>query len=107
MPQFAATIKHIEEGVKGFTISAAVKNIEGWEETLGKLETPGAKGVVRDLERLKKLLHAEEIDGDAVKELVMKLGKETMTLAGKADTRNAGKVKDLGEALMAATKQDA
>ena len=34
MPQFAATIKHIEDGVKGFTISAAVKNIEGWEDTL-------------------------------------------------------------------------
>jgi hypothetical protein len=107
MPQFAATIKHIEEGVKGFTISAAIKNIEGWEDTLGKLETPGAKGIVRDLERLKKLLQADEIDGEAVKELVAKLGKETVTLAGKADTRNAEKAKQLGEALTAAAKQEA
>jgi len=102
MPQFAATIKHIEEGVKGFTISAAVKNIEGWEETLGKLEAPGAKAIVRDLEKLKKLIQAEEIDGDAVKELVGKLGKETVTLAGKADSKNADKVKQLGEALSSA-----
>ena len=29
MPQFAATIKHLKDGVKGFTIAAAVKNIEG------------------------------------------------------------------------------
>ena len=40
MPQFAATIKHLKEGVKGFTISAAVKNIEGWETTLEKIEAP-------------------------------------------------------------------
>ena len=102
MPQFAATIKHIEDGVKGFTISAAVKNIEGWEETLGKLEAPGAKTIVRDLERLKKLIQAEEIDGEAVKTLVGKLGKETVTLAGKADSKNAEKVKQLGEALASA-----
>ena len=102
MPQFAATIKHIEEGVKGFTISAAVKNIEGWEETLGKLEAPGAKAIVRDLEKLKKLIQAEEIDGEAVKELVGKLGKETLTLADKADSKNAEKVKQLGEALSSA-----
>lgn len=102
MPQFAATIKHIEEGVKGFTISAAVKNIEGWEETLGKVEAPGAKGIVRDLERLKKLIQAESIDGDAVKTLVAKLGKETVTLAGKAESRNAEKAKQLGEALASA-----
>lgn len=102
MPQFAATIKHIEEGVKGFTISAAVKNIEGWEETLGKLEAPGAKTIVRDLERLKKLIQAESIDGEAVKTLVGKLGKETVTLAGKADSKNAEKAKQLGEALSSA-----
>ena len=102
MPQFAATIKHIGEGVKGFTITAAVKNIEGWEDTLGKIEAPGAKGIVRDLERLKKLIQAETIDGDAVKALVAKLGKETVTIAGKAESRNADKVKQLGEALSSA-----
>jgi hypothetical protein len=102
MPQFAATIKHIEDGVKGFTISAAVKNIEGWEDTLGKLDAPGAKTIVRDLEKLKKLIQADEIDGDAVKALVGKLGKETVTLAGKADSKNAEKARQLGEALASA-----
>jgi hypothetical protein len=29
MPQFDATIKHIKEGVRSITLSAAVKNIEG------------------------------------------------------------------------------
>lgn len=99
MPQFASTIKHIQDGVKGFTISAAVKNIEGWEETLRDMETPGAKGIVRDLERLKKLIQADPIDGESVKELVVKLGKATMTLAEKSETKNAEKAKQLGEAL--------
>lgn len=99
MPQFAATIKRVQEGVKGFTISAAVKNIEGWEAALEKVETPGAKGIIRDLGSLKKRIQHDEIDGDAVKKLIAKLGQSTVTLAGKADSKNAEKVKELGEAL--------
>ena len=63
MPQFASTIKHIQDGVKGFSISAAVKNIEGWEETLKEMDTPRAKGIARDLEQLKKLIQADSIGG--------------------------------------------
>ena len=83
MPQFDATIKHIKDGVKSLTVSAAVKNIEGWEATLEKLEAPGAKTIVKDLENLKKHLHAKELDGEAIRKLVAKLGKETVSLAGK------------------------
>ena len=99
MPQFDATIKHIKEGVKGFTVAAATKNIEGWEETLGKMDAPGVKAIVKDLENLKKHLHAKELDGEAIRKLVVKLGKETVTIAGKADSKNSEKVKALGEAL--------
>jgi hypothetical protein len=99
MPQYAATIRHLSEGVKGFTINAAVKNIEGWEATLEKVEAPGAKGIVRDLQRLKKLISEERIDGDAVRKLMAKLGDETVKIASKAEGANAEKVKDLGEAL--------
>ena len=106
MPQFDATIKHIKDGVKSFTVSAAVKNIEGWEATLEKVEAPGAKGVVRDLESLKKHLQADPIDADAIKKLVLKLGKETVTIAGKSDSKNATKIKALGEALTEAAEQN-
>lgn len=99
MPQFAATIKHLSEGVKGFTISAAVKNIEGWEATLHDMDTPGAKGIARDLEHLKTMLQHDKIDGDAVKALMGKLGEATVKLAGKADSKHAEQVKHLGEAL--------
>ena len=99
MPQFDATIKHLKDGVKSFTVAAAVKNIEGWEATLEKVENPGAKAIVKDLESLKKHLHAKEIDGEAVRKLVAKLGKETVAVAGKSDGKNAEKIKSLGEAL--------
>ncbi len=99
MPQFAATIKHLKDGVKGFTISAAVKNIEGWEETLGKVEVSGAKTIIKDLENLKKNLQSKEINGEQVKSLLLKLGKETVTIAGKSDGKDAEKIKELGESL--------
>ena len=99
MPQFAATIKHLKDGVKGFTINAAVKNIEGWEATLEKLDAPGVKAIVKDLENLKKHLHAKELDSEAIKKIVAKLGKETVTLAGKSDSKEAERIKELGEAL--------
>ena len=99
MPQFTATINHLKEGVKGFTIAAAVKNIEGWEATLEKVEVSGVKTIIRDLENLKKHLQAKEINGGQVRDLMLKLGKETVTIAGKTDSKNAEKIKQLGEAL--------
>ena len=105
MPQFDATIKHIKEGVKCMTISAAVKNIEGWEATLEKVEEPGAKAIIRDLENLKKHLHAEELDGEAIRKLVIKLGKETVTIGKKERTaRTPPRSRRLGEALTGAAE---
>ena len=105
MPQFDATIKHIKEGVKTFTVSAAVKNIEGWEATLEKVEAPAAKAIIKDLEKLKGYLQASEIDGAAVSKIVAKLGKETVTIAGKSESKNAEKIKALGEALTSAAEE--
>ncbi len=104
MPQFAATIKHIQDGLKGFTVSAAVKNIEGWEATLEKVENPAAKTIVKDLENLKKHLQADTINGEQIKKIVLKLGKETVAIAGKSDSKDADKIKALGEALTEAAE---
>ena len=104
MPQFDATIKHIKDGLKGFTVAAATKNIEGWEATLEKIDSPAAKTIVKDLESLKKHLHAEPIHAEQVKKLVLKLGKETVAIAGKSDSKNAEKIKALGEALTEAAE---
>ncbi len=99
MPQFDATIKHIKDGIKSMTVSAAVKNIEGWEATLEKVEDAGAKTIVKDLDNLKKHLHAKELDGEAIRKLVIKLGKETVAIGKKTESKNATKIQALGEAL--------
>ena len=107
MPQFDATIKHIKDGVKGFTVAAATKNIEGWEATLEKVDAPGVKAIVKDLESLKKHLHAKEINGEQVRKLVLKLGKETVAIAGKTEGKAAEKIKALGEALTSVAEEHA
>ena len=99
MPTYDATIKALKAGAKSMTVNAAVKNIESWEATLEKLEVSGVKTITKDLESLKKHLQKPEIDGDAVRKLIAKLGKETVTIAGKAEGKDAEKVKALGEAL--------
>ena len=105
MPQFAATIKHITEGVKSITMSAAIKNIEGWETKLQGVNLPEAKAIVKDLESLKKHLQADALDGNAIRKLVTKLGKETVAIAKKADADKADKIQSLGEALTQAAEQ--
>ena len=102
--RFETTIHAIKGGVKSFTIEKATQNIEGWEEYLGKHDHDGVKKVVADLGKLKKLLHAKEVDGDAVKTLISKLGKDTVAVAGKDETATSKHIRDLGEALSQASE---
>ncbi len=93
------TIAAIKQGAKSFTIEKATTNIEGWEEYLSKHDHQGVKKVVQDLGKLKKLLHAKELDGEGIKKLVQALGKDTVAVAGDGENANAKHIKELGEAL--------
>ena len=93
------TISALKQGAKSLTVDKAVSNIEGWEEYLAKNDHEGVKKVVTDLGKLKKLLHAKELDGDAIKTLLQKIGKETVAVAGDSKTATSGKIKELGETL--------
>lgn len=104
MPNYAATLKALKGGVQSITAKAAVKNIESWETTLADVEVSGVKTLLKDLDSLKKQLSKDEIDGDAVRKLVAKLGKETVTIAGRMDGKDAGKVREIGEALSASAE---
>ncbi len=97
--RFESTLHAIKGGVKSFTIDKATQNIEGWEDYLSKHDHEGVKKVVQDLGKLKKLLHSKEIDGAKVKELVAKLGKDTVAVAGSEQNANAKHIRELGEAL--------
>ena len=96
------TLKALREGAKSFTAEKAVTNIEGWEEYLSKHDHEGVKAVVTDLGKLKKLLQSKELNGDSIKTLLHKLGKETVAVAGNGESSASGKIKELGEALSAA-----
>ena len=104
MPQLDATIKHLKEGVKGFTVAAAVKNIEGWETTLEPVDLPGVKALCKDLANLKKHLQADKVDAAQVKTIMAKLGTETVAIAGKMKEDNADKVQQIGTAITAMCK---
>ncbi len=100
--RFETTIKAIHDGAKSFTIDKAVSNIEGWEEYLSKHQHDGVKAVVTDLGKLKKLLQSKELDGQAIKSLLQKLGKDTTAVAGDEETASSSKIKELGSALQKA-----
>jgi len=100
--RFTTTLTALKEGAKSFTVEKATANIEGWEEYLSKHDHEGVKKVVQDLGKLKKLLHAPELDGEAIKTLIHKLGKDTVAVAGTEETATATHIKELGQALSAA-----
>ena len=93
------TIKALQSGAKEFAKDKAVTNIEGWEEYLSKHDHEGVKAVVTDLGKLKKLLQASELDGTAIKNLLHKMGKDTVKVAGEDTTASATKIKELGQIL--------
>ncbi len=95
--RFETTIKALRDKA-GLTPEAGISNIEGWLTYLKDHNAPGVKSVVSDLEKLKTLLGAKELDGTKIKQLVVKLGKETVAL-GKGDVPNASHIEQLGTAL--------
>ena len=97
--RFETTLKALKEGAQAFTIEKATTNIEGWEDYLAKHDHDGVKKVVQDLGKLKKLLHAKELDGEAIKSLIQKLGKDTIAVAGNETSATSAHIKELGEAL--------
>ena len=95
--RFETTIKALKD-YASMKPEAAVKNIEGWQTYLKDHDSPGVKGIVADLEKLKHLLSAEQLDGSKIQQLVVKLGKETVAL-GKGDVPNAKHIEELGTVL--------
>ncbi len=97
--RLTSTIAALKEGAKSITVEKATSNIEGWEDYLAKHDHEGVKAVVADLGKLKKLLNAGELDGEAIKKLCVKLGKDTVKVAGDDKTANAKHITELGELL--------
>jgi hypothetical protein len=81
------------------TAYAAIKNIEGWEESVGDSDEPGSKVILTDLGALKTALKKDSPDAKEVRGLLTKLGKGTLAIAKKADGPMATKLEELGHLL--------
>lgn len=97
--RFTATENAFEKGVEHISPTAAIKLIDDWEVALKDVEGTGAKAIVKDLEALKKALHADKPDAEAIKKLVGKLGEETTKIAAHATESTKDKVANLGKTL--------
>lgn len=97
--KFADTIHSIEkaDGKKGATL------IGDWETELGKIDTPGAKGILHNLEALRKQLEKDGPDAERVGKLLGELGEATTKIADR-DDKSGDKLKQLGAALSKAGK---
>jgi hypothetical protein len=51
---FAGTVTALKKGITKMSISAAIRNIENWEESLQDVELTGCRAILRDLGALKK-----------------------------------------------------
>jgi hypothetical protein len=96
--KFAGTMNAINRGLDATKPSKGVDMVEDWEAALAETDTPGAKGILRDLGSLRKQLERDEPDADRVHALLHRLGTATTKIADKAD-KSQDKLKALGEAL--------
>ena len=96
--KFAGTMNAINRGLEKTKPAKGVEMIEDWEAALAEVDTPGAKGILRDLGSLRKQLEKGEPDADRIHALLHRLGLATSRIADKTD-KAAEKLKPLGEAL--------
>jgi hypothetical protein len=101
MPQrFTATENAFEKGIENTSAKQGAKLAGEWVEEIRKAEFTGSKGLASELERLEKLLSAEEPDGEKLKALLEKIGQDTAKAADRADDpKVAEKVRKLAEAM--------
>jgi len=96
--KFAGTMNAINRGLDETKPVKGADMVEDWEAALADIDTPGSKGILRDLSALRKQLEKDEPDTSRVHALLHRLGAATTKIADKAET-NQEKLKALGEAL--------
>ncbi len=103
--KFAGTMNAINRGLDGTKPARGADMVEDWESALAEVDTPGAKGILRDLGALRKQLEKDSPDADRIHALLHRLGTATTRIADKAD-KAQDKLKALGEALTEAGDEE-
>ena len=101
MPQrFTATENAFDKGIEKTSAKQGAKLAGDWVEEIRKADFTGAKGLASELERLEKLLSADEPDAEKLGPLMEKIGQDTAKAADRADDpKVAEKVRKLAEAM--------
>ena len=99
MDMFASTLKAFENGAGKIAASAAIKNIEFWENKLSGVDVAGTKSVVRDLGALKKELSSDTPDKAHVKSIMARLADETKKVATHVKGPEADGIQTVAECL--------
>ncbi len=99
----SGTISALQGGVLEMSVDQAVTNIDGW---IAQMEgNPDLSGVRDGLTQLRTELQADEIDGQAVGDLLTDLGNQTAEAAAGAPGQSSQQLEQLGNLLMQAGGQ--
>lgn len=99
MARFAATTNALKEGLETASPEQGTRLIDDWIEQLQGVDKPGTKGVLRDLETLKRELERDQPRDESIRKIVARLGEATVKAADRLEGGNADKLRDLGSAL--------
>lgn len=102
--KFAATMNAVNKGLEQTKPDKGAHLVEDWETALADTDVTGAKGILRDLQSLRKQLEKDNPDADRVHALLHRLGQNTVKIADRAD-KNGDKIRALGEALTEAGEE--
>lgn len=97
--RFAATLNAFNRGIENLKPAAALSMLEDWEAALADIETPGTKGIARDLGALRRQLESNSPDEARVSAIIARLGDAVTKISDRAES-NGEKLKTLGTALI-------
>ncbi|MBC8160032.1 MAG: hypothetical protein H7Z42_02345 [Roseiflexaceae bacterium] len=95
------TIGALQGGLTSISPTAAVSNIDGWQQKLSGL---GLTDVASDLGELKGLLTSGNLDGKKIGAVLTRLGEKTSASASQAPAADMPKLQQLGSMLSGAGK---
>lgn len=97
------TINMLRQGVTTMPVNAAVRNINGWQS---RIEDRSELSDLNDnLDALKEELQADQIDDQAVGDLLTQLGDQTNQAAQNAPAQQMPRLQTLGQTLTQAGNQ--
>ncbi len=96
-----ATIDDLEQGLDQFPLSKSVNRIDDWHRILDESDRADLNEIADGLGELKAHLLGPDLDGDAIGEILARLGEQTVAASKDAEQEETGKaVERLGTLLL-------